>query len=207
MDLRNRAKVLILKGSGQTLLEQGGEAFNETSRRALVLNSSYEPIKVVSWQKAIVLWFQDKVEIVEHHDVFVRSVCVSFQLPSIVRLKRYVRNHSRSTVRFCRENVYARDNYTCQYCHRNFNARDLTLDHVLPVSKGGGKSWTNVVAACRHCNQKKSNRTPDQAGMPLLKKPEAPRWLPDPQLEFRVPAMPDSWRIYLMWETQKAGTG
>lgn len=129
------------------------------------------------------------------------------KIPSIIRLKKYVRNYSRSTVRFCRENVYLRDNFTCQYCYQEFTSRDLTLDHVVPVSKGGRKSWQNVVAACRRCNQKKGSRSLDQAKMPLLKRPEMPKWLPDPNLELASPGMPESWKIYLVYETRRTGTG
>lgn len=175
-----------------------------------MLNASYEPIKVVNWQKAVVLWFQGKVDILEHHNVSVKSVSQSFQLPSIIRLRRYVRNYARSVVRFSRENIYLRDLYLCQYCHQKFQPKDLTLDHVVPASKGGKKSWTNVVAACRKCNQKKGNKTPDQAMMPLLKRPEVPKWLPDPQrLDLSRAAIPDSWKIYLYLEDEilYAGSG
>ena len=129
----------------------------------MVLNASYEPLKIVSWQKAVILWFQGKVEILEHHNAFASSVSQKFQLPSIIRLKSYVRIRNQNVVRFCRENIYKRDRYTCQYCEAAFPTRDLTLDHVLPVSKGGLKSWTNIVTACRDCNQKKGNKTPREA--------------------------------------------
>ena len=168
-----------------------------SSFRALLLNSSYEPMKVISWQKALILWFQGKVEVVEFHPAFARSVRSSFQLPSILRLKSYVRPRSYGAVRFCRENVYIRDNFTCQYCGERFSSKHLTLDHVVPASKKGPKNWTNVVAACRCCNQRKANRTPQTANMPLLKKPEAPDWLPSTDLEVKPGAVPRSWLQYL----------
>ena len=168
--------------------------------RALLLNSSYEPMKVVSWQKALILWLQDKVEILEFHNSFVRSVTQKFQLPSVLRLKSYVRPRSGGAVRFCRENVYIRDNFTCQYCGDRFPTKQLTLDHVVPASKQGPKSWTNVVAACRSCNQKKANRTPDIANMPLLKKPIVPAWLPSPTFDSPLEAVPSNWSHYLRYK-------
>lgn len=171
------------------------------SLKALVLNSSYEPLRIVSWQKALVLWFQDKVEILEFHTTFVRSVSATFNLPSVLKLKHYIKPKRIDGVRFCRENVYIRDNFTCQYCITKFAAKELTIDHVLPASQGGPKTWTNVVTACRKCNQTKANRTPEKAKMPLLRPPRAPSWLP--VLEHEVPAdkAPTVWKEYLRFKS------
>lgn len=168
--------------------------------RSLLLNSSYEPMRIISWQKALVLWFQEKVEILEYHPVFARSVRSSFQLPSVLRLKAYVRPRALNAVRFCRENVYIRDQFTCQYCGDQLPGKQLTLDHVVPVSKAGKKTWNNVVTACRGCNQKKANRTPDQARMPLLKQPSAPAWLPVVQVELQPGQVPSIWLQYLRYK-------
>lgn len=157
-------------------------------------------MKIVSWQKAIVLWFQGKVEVVEFHNIFARSVRKSFQVPSVMRLKTYVRPRSYGAVRFCRENVYIRDNFTCQYCGERFSPKHLTLDHVVPASKAGPKSWTNVVAACRECNQRKADRTPEGARMPLLKQPTMPTWLPTIELSHKVSSLPTTWLQYLQFE-------
>jgi 5-methylcytosine-specific restriction endonuclease McrA len=170
------------------------------STRSLLLNASYEPMKIVSWQKALILWFQGKVEVIEYHNVFARSVRTSFQLPSVMRLKHYVRPRSLGAVRFCRENVYIRDNFTCQYCGTQFPHRILTLDHVVPVSKKGPKNWTNVVTACRDCNQKKANRTPQSANMPLLSEPLVPTWLPSPDLDVKTGQVPSAWIQYLQYK-------
>lgn len=170
---------------------------NLSSVRTLLLNSSYEPMRVVSWQKAIILWFQGKVEILEYHTVFARSVSASFKLPSVLRLKTYVRSRNKTHIRFCRENVYIRDNYTCQYCGNRFTTKSLTLDHVLPVSREGKKDWGNVVSACRNCNQKKANKTPVEARMPLLKEPRMPNWLPLTEFEVGGDEVPLVWRQYL----------
>ena len=170
------------------------------SARALLLNSSYEPMKVVCWQKALILWFQGKVEVLEFHNVFARSVRSSFQVPSVMRLKSYVRPRSYGAVRFCRENVYIRDNYTCQYCGERHALKNLTLDHVVPASKNGPKSWTNVVTACRDCNQRKANRTPKTANMPLLTEPAMPHWLPSSDLNLKTGQAPESWIQYLQFQ-------
>ncbi len=162
-----------------------------------MLNASYEPMKLVNWQKALILWFQDKVEVLAHHHEFVRSIQNKFQLPSVIRLKKYVRLQESNKIRFCRENIYTRDAYICQYCDTKFTTRDLTLDHVLPVSQGGKKDWTNIVTACRSCNQKKGNRTPEQADMPLLKRPLEPKWLPAVKFEVNPRTAPDDWIVYL----------
>lgn len=172
-----------------------------TATRALLLNSSYEPMKIVSWQKALLLWFQDKVEVLEFHSVFARSVRSNFQVPSVMRLKSYVKPRTTGAVRFCRENVYIRDNYTCQYCGEKHALKNLTLDHVIPASKKGPKNWTNVVTACRDCNQRKANRTPLTANMPLLSQPSAPTWLPTPELTVKSQQTPTSWIQYLQYHS------
>lgn len=156
-------------------------------------------MKLVSWQKAIILWFQGKVEILEYHSYEIHSASASFKLPAVMRLKKYVSPRKSTRLKFSRENVYLRDNYTCQYCAVQFGAKDLTLDHVIPASKMGRKDWTNVVAACRECNHRKANRTPLGAAMPLLTEPKVPTWLPAVRPEFRLSEQtPDQWLPYLI---------
>jgi 5-methylcytosine-specific restriction endonuclease McrA len=168
-----------------------------TSFRALVLNASYEPLQIVNWQKAILLWFSGKVEVLDKHDAFVRSVREKLAIPSVIRLRTYVAIRGRNKIRFSRDNVLLRDDYSCQYCGRVQPPRELTLDHLLPISRGGKKSWKNIVTACRRCNQKKGNRTPEEAHMRLLKKPQLPSWLPSRRFEIDLELVPESWRIYL----------
>lgn len=172
-----------------------------SSLRSLLLNSSYEPMRIVSWQKALVLWFQGKVEVIEYHSAFARSVHRRFQLPSVLRLKSYVRPRTAGAVRFCRENVYIRDKFTCQYCGTKLAAKLLTLDHVVPASQNGPKTWDNVVSACRDCNQRKANRTPKKANMPLLTEPAAPGWMPTLQLEISEDHVPPDWAPYFRLST------
>jgi 5-methylcytosine-specific restriction endonuclease McrA len=153
----------------------------------------------LTWQKALILWFQGKVEILEYHDIFVNSVRFRFQLPAVLRLKTYTKTRKKTIVRFSRENVFLRDEYACQYCKNVFLAKYLTLDHVTPASKGGPRSWTNVVTACRPCNQKKGNKSPSTAGMPLFREPKVPHWLPSHELVANADRFPEIWIPYLQF--------
>ncbi len=145
--------------------------------RTLVLDSTYYPVRIVNWQKAMILLFTDRAEIVtEYQDRRIAGVTNSFTLPKILRL--YSRHKSEKKVRFSRQNLFWRDAFKCQYCLEIHSASLLTIDHVLPQSRGGKTSWENVVSACAPCNTKKGNKLPHEANMRLLKKPEQPKWSP-----------------------------
>ena len=170
--------------------------------QTLVLNASYEPLKVVDWQRAITLWVQGKVEIIEEHDRVVRAVSFSFKLPSVVRLLRFVKLRQRPLVQFTRANIYARDNFTCQYCDVAFEPEELTFDHVVPVAQGGTRGWENIATACEPCNRRKGARTPEEAGMRLRRAPKRPLIVPHAMklsLGVRTPA---SWRSWLYWHVE-----
>ncbi len=170
---------------------------------ALVLNAGFEPLHIVSWQKAMQLLFQGKVEVIEEYDREVRTVRVSFRLPSVLRLIDYIpTKKKRQIVRFSRTNVFIRDRHTCQYCGQKFQKNHLTLDHVVPVVQGGGRSWSNMVTACKTCNQKKGGRTPAQAGMKLLMTPRQPTWLPATSFRLEVVICHQSWKLYLEKRTE-----
>lgn len=139
--------------------------------RVLVLNASYEPLHVTSVKRAITLVQYGVADVLDNSEDVVRSPSVVLQVPSVVRLKRYVRRPRVHPVPFNRRNILRRDTYTCQYCGAS---NDLTLDHVMPRSRGGRHSWDNVVAACRTCNQRKGDKTPAEAKMPLRNRPHAP---------------------------------
>ncbi|HEY9188567.1 MAG TPA: HNH endonuclease [Ignavibacteria bacterium] len=140
--------------------------------KVLVLNQNYEPMSICNVKKAILLLFLGKAELVEPLDgkVF-RSVSQSFPYPSIVRLSWYVKVPYSQAI-LSRKNVIRRDNFKCQYC--GSTTKPLTLDHVLPKSRGGVDSWENLVTACVDCNNKKGDRLPSEAGMKLLSKPKKP---------------------------------
>lgn len=132
----------------------------------------------------------------------IHSAHNEFQVPSVLRLKRYVHRHHTPRIKFSRENIYRRDKYRCQYCGETFSAKDLTLDHVVPASKNGHKDWTNMVTACQDCNHRKGNRTPLAAGMPLLSIPSVPNWLPPIRKQINNrDRLPSSWLIYLNQES------
>lgn len=167
--------------------------------QTLVLNATFEPLKIVDWQRAITLWVQGKVEILEEHDRVVRAVKFEFRLPSVVRLLHMVKLRKRPLVQFTRANIYARDDFTCQYCAKEFEPEDLTFDHVIPVAQGGRRGWDNIVTACEPCNRQKADRTPEQAGMTLLRKPQRPKVLA-PTVKLSVGwKTPANWYSYLYW--------
>jgi len=139
--------------------------------RVLVLNASYEPLHVTSTKRAITLLQYGVAEVLEDSGDVIRSPSTTLSVPSVIRLRRYVRRPRVHPVPFNRRNVLRRDTFTCQYCGAS---EELTLDHVMPRSRGGRHNWDNVVTACRACNQRKGDRTPDEAAMPLRTHPHAP---------------------------------
>ena len=163
------------------------------NRLVLLLNQNYEPVSIIRAKKAIVLIFLGKAEIVEKYDgVKIRSPSTEIPLPSIVRLYRYVNIHRRE-IPLTKKNVLKRDNYTCQYCGKRKGT--MTVDHVIPKRLGGKDTWENLVCACIECNTKKGDRTPEEAGMKLLKKPAKPTYF---QLLYSRITLPDEkWKQYL----------
>ena len=171
--------------------------------QALLLNASYEPLKVVHWQKAVTLWCQGKVEVIAVHDREVRAVSFSFKLPSVIRLLRFVKIKRRfDYVPFTRPTLYARDNDDRQYCDRAIPTSELTFDHVVPVAQGGRKDWENIVTCCVGCNRKKGGRTPAEAGMRLQRHPRRPDSAPAIRITIGIRNAPESWRDYLYWNME-----
>ena len=123
----------------------------------LLLATTYEPLKIISWKKAVILTILRKVEVVEAYERMVHSPSLSLSLPAVVRLHRTIPRRPRS-VKFSRQNIFFRDRYTCQYCNRPHPSHLLTYDHVWPKSKGGKTTWDNVVTSCISCNLKKGNK-------------------------------------------------
>ena len=146
-------------------------------RGVLVLNASYEPLNIVSVQRAIVLLLKEKAELVEAAKAQVRAERMVLNWPLVIRLVTYVPLPRRLPLPLSRRTVLARDLYTCQYCGIEPGRTELTVDHVLPRSRGGLTTWENVVAACGPCNRRKGNRTPEEAGMKLSSVPSRPRFV------------------------------
>jgi 5-methylcytosine-specific restriction endonuclease McrA len=159
----------------------------------LVLNATYEPINVCTVRRAVVLLLKDKAEVIEQGEWNLRSASASLRRPVVIRLVTYVRiprdTHRR---KITRRAVFARDEWTCQYCGSRSN---LTVDHVVPKSKGGGSSWDNIVASCAPCNRRKGDALPRQAGMRLLKQPRTPN--PNVFIHVASPTIPTAWLQYL----------
>jgi len=175
--------------------------------QTLLLNASYEPLKIVHWQKAITLLCQGKVEVIAEYDREVRSVSISFRLPSVIRLLRYIKMKRRfDYVPFSRANIYARDDHSCQYCGESFPTTELTFDHVTPVAQGGRKDWENIATCCVTCNRRKGGRTPEEAGMHLRRMPRRPESMPALRITIRLHTAPESWRDYLYWNAELEDT-
>ncbi len=172
---------------------------NET-QSTLLLSQSYEPIKVIPWQRAFTLLLLGKVEVLEEYERNVKTVTIVFKMPAVVRLLRAFRRHKKP-VKFSRVNIYARDRYRCQYCGDKSPMAVLTYDHVVPRAQGGRTSWTNIVTACYTCNARKGNRTPKQADMKLRKAPVRPNWVPAVSIRISRKSVPDAWTDYLYWTT------
>ena len=165
----------------------------------LVLTQSYQPVARVTWQRAMTLMCLGKVEVVdEYSDREIRSMSVTFKMPSIVRFLHTVRRKKKA-IKFSRENVYARDKGRCQYCQKKIPRAKSTYDHVTPKSKGGRTTWDNIVISCIPCNQKKKDLSPAQAGMRLKTRPIRPKSLPNVYtftMTWRD-GMPPSWRDFM----------
>jgi 5-methylcytosine-specific restriction endonuclease McrA len=143
----------------------------------LVLNATYEPLSVVSVKRAVVLLLKEKAELIETATAMLRAENFSLPRPLVIRLVYYVKIPRRVALPVSRRGILSRDQYTCQYCGDTPPRKDLTLDHVLPRSRGGKSTWENVTTACQKCNGRKSNRTPAEANMTLLTNPQRPRYI------------------------------
>lgn len=166
--------------------------------RSLLLNTSYEPLRIITWQKAIVLTVKGKVEVIASYDRMIRGVSLTLELPSVLRLLRRVRVTRRvHQIPFSRANIYLRDRYQCQYCAQRFTASELTFDHVIPASKGGRKDWENIVTCCIRCNRRKGGKTPTEAGLRLIRQPNRPSYLTPHAIVYGMPEVPTSWRDFL----------
>lgn len=164
--------------------------------RTLVLDAAFRPLHAVRWQRAMVLDLLDRVDVLEYYDAVVRTSRDAFPLPAVVRHRGFVRKGPRR-VALTRRNILARDGATCQYCGVRPGLRHLTLDHVLPSSRGGPSTWENLVVACGPCNRRKGDRTPREAGMPLARLPRRPEVLSLGREGMFGGGMPAEWADYL----------
>lgn len=172
------------------------------SGRVLLLNFSYEPLGTIGVARAVCMYFSDKLTVEEFDgDNRLHSPSTSIPVPSVVRLKNYVQiRRKRQETTMKRARIYIRDRYRCQYCGEHRSARDLTLDHILPRAQGGESTPQNLVAACVKCNQRKGNRTPEQARMPLLTSQKLLRLGLDHVLLCHYAESRPEWKKYLFLE-------
>jgi hypothetical protein len=182
--------------------------------RCLILNADYSPISVVNWKRALIWSFNDKsdnisVEIIDFYkDDYICGVNnKKFPIPAVARTTKFFKMHN-YPVNFSRKNIFIRDNYTCQYCGKKPDFRDLTYDHIIPKSywknnhQGSPTNWTNIVTCCSSCNNKKGNKTPSQAHMVLKNLPIVPfkssKYLPLTHMLFKIGmSIPKEWTIYI----------
>lgn len=180
-----------------------------SSHQVLKLNSNFEPLEIISWQDAISLWWNGRVEIVKEYEDF-NILSFSIQLddkrmfsgkcPAVVRLLSFV--GFRRKPKYSRLSIFKRDSFQCQYCGVQPGTANLNIDHVVPRAQGGKTTWENVVAACIPCNSRKGNKTPWQAKMILKKDPVRPNPSDMMKLTFNLPKTPEAWRDFLYWNQE-----
>ncbi len=165
------------------------------TQSVLVLNASYQPLQITSVRRAVNLILADKAELIEDTGGVLRSPSRTFAVPLIIRLVRYIRLPRNIHVPLTRRTVMIRDQYACQYCRHAYPRDKLTIDHVVPKSRGGRRVWENVVTACTNCNRRKANRIPSEANMRLSRAPKAPRYI---GLMWTIENPPPAWQKYLL---------
>ena len=173
-----------------------GYGFMLDSFKSLVLNYSYEPLQFCSARHALIMVFGGRAEEIDHSDYFVQTPTTNFAIPTVIRVLKMVSHNHKNGISFSKKNILRRDNYTCQYC--GISDQPLTVDHIMPKSRGGKTNWTNVVVACISCNLRKGNRTPIEINMKLKRKPTKPDYS---FVHFVIPPSPDShletWQKYI----------
>ncbi len=160
----------------------------------LVLNQTYEPLNICRVRRAVMLIYHGKAEMLENGSGFIHSVNCALPLPSVIRLAYFIRR-PRPRPKLTRVEVFNRDRYICQYCGKEI--RQLTLDHVIPRYRDGQHTWENVVSACIPCNRRKAGRTPEQAGMRLLRHPTPPRGNIPFYIPYHYLQTENQWQKYL----------
>jgi 5-methylcytosine-specific restriction endonuclease McrA len=171
-------------------------------QQVLVLNASYEPLNVTTVRRAHVLVFKGKAEVIEELDDPLRSSTTVFPRPHVIRLVQYVRVPRTLQRKISRRALFARDGWRCVYC--GTTSGRLTLDHVVPRSRGGESVWENVVTSCAPCNMKKGNRLPEEVSMALRRKPRPPA--PVLFIHLATPRIPNGWQPYLRGLSDESAT-
>ncbi len=166
------------------------------SKRVLLLTPWETPHNVLTWKDAVTMKWEGTAEVLYEYEEEVCSPSITWKLPAVMRLKElpYVKHRG---VKFSRQNIFIRDNYTCQYCGKGFIPKDLTYDHVLPRTLGGKTDWNNIVSACKICNMRKGSKTCKQFGYHPLNVPVKPKSLPFEPSIIEIEKAPKEWLKYL----------
>jgi 5-methylcytosine-specific restriction endonuclease McrA len=168
-----------------------------SNKRTLLLTSWFFPHKVIRWEDAVTMLYLEKADSVADYAECVRSPSVTMFLPAVIRLRRKIGKVKRG-VKFSRINIFTRDGFRCQYCRAKLVMSRLTFDHVIPRASGGRTEWSNIVTACRPCNSRKRNRTPDESGMFPMKAAVQPKTLPLIGPRIDAEHAPQEWRDFLV---------
>jgi 5-methylcytosine-specific restriction endonuclease McrA len=187
------AEIRLVLGVFTRLLVGAVRYISAEMQHVLVLNASYEPLNVTTVKRAHVLVFKGKAEVIEELDRPLRSATGRFQWPHVIRLVQYVRVPRAIQRKISRRALFARDGWRCVYCGTANNR--LTLDHVVPRSRGGDSVWENVVTSCAPCNHRKGNRLPHEVHMELRIRPTPPN--PALFIQLAAPKIPERWLQYL----------
>jgi 5-methylcytosine-specific restriction endonuclease McrA len=175
-----------------------------STRSTLMLTPWMAPHRVITWQRAIVLFYLGKVEVLEEYDERIVAPSITLRTPAVVRLTKGSVS-TKHKVRFSRVNIFTRDGFRCQYCGERKGIDLLNYDHVVPRVRGGKTVWENIVTSCYACNDRKGSRTPGEAGMKLLRKPFKPTSLPLAPVIRSGKDVPPSWRSYCAFPDDDRG--
>ena len=167
------------------------------SNKTLLLTPAYLPQKVIPWEDAIKMKYEGTADVISEYDIDICSPSVQWKMPAVMRLRKLPKIPPKQ-VKFSRGNLYARDKYFCLYCGSDkFPVSELTIDHVVPKSKGGKTTWTNTICCCRTCNGRKGNKSCEEANMFPLIKPVKPKTTPYYKPMFGTINVPAEWEPYL----------
>jgi len=157
---------------------KNNKVYVENKHLVLVLDNGFMPVNVCNMNNAYKLISKNRAEIVEVDDTPIFTAERAYQRPTVIRLLNSIRRFEKK-ISVTRSHIFKRDNHTCAYCggHGDYGKNTLTVDHVIPASRGGQYTWQNLVTCCRKCNSKKDDRTPEEAGMPLLYQPFRPSFI------------------------------
>lgn len=175
--------------------------------KTLLLNSWGVPHAVISWMDAVTLMFQRKAIVLEEYEETVSSPSTTIFVPAVLQLTNSVSGY-RKNVKYSPRNVFVRDGFRCQYCGERLTMKELNRDHVLPRKQCGKTTWENIVTSCYGCNSRKAGRTPEEAGMKLLRRPARPHALPLHSVFIDGGKIPKAWEPYLnLSKAQRHGNG